>query len=409
MINLIKKKILRNKMNYVMIIIFTICSFALMGTLMFEKNYMQMQRDDFDKNVQGRTLLVSPTASVLDELLEQEDGFKNYEYDYDSILSIDHVQAAYPSNYENGGETTFKSDLYDGQVNLIYGNEFTLPNNIKGERFTGDDTGVAICPFKFYPDSNDITIDTKYIDGDSLLDTTFDLTYRIYNNDREALNKTRTFKIIGLYDNTIINQLPNTCFVSGNDLSQMYEEGLGLLNEDLLMSIEVVVDDIKNLSTVKDELKKLNLKYTDKLVIDIDAVNNLKIITHTCIIFVIIAIIGVSITFIKKRNILNSKEIGLYSSLGFSNQYILYIYTFELCVLTSIAYLVSIVLIGIFYAVITKVFANLFLSLMYTPKLFVSRYLWGFIVVIIFPLIVNNIFILKAFKNSDNYLMKEVE
>lgn len=376
---------------------------------MFEKNQIQMQKDDFDKNINARTLLVSPTESVLDKLLEQEGGFKNYEYDYESILAIDHVQAAFPCDYANGGDTSFKNDIYDGKVNLIYGNEFILPNNIKGKKFTGNDTGVAICPFKFYPDSKDITTDTKYINGESLLETTFDLTYKTYNINRETINKTMTFKIIGLYDNTMINELPNTCFVSARDLTKMYEEGLGVLNKDALASIEVVVDDINNLDSVKKELKNLNLRYIDKLMIDTEAVNNLKIITYTCIIFVIIVIIGVSITFIRKRNIMNSKEIGLLSSLGFSNQHIYYIYTFDLFVVTFTSYIISIILSGIAYIIIINVFSNLFLNIMYTPKLFISKYFLAFIIIIIIPLIVNYIFISSSLKNSDNYLMKEAE
>ena len=58
MIKLTIKKLFRNKVNITMIIIFAICSLTLTGALMFEKNYIQMQKDDFDKNVDGRTLLV---------------------------------------------------------------------------------------------------------------------------------------------------------------------------------------------------------------------------------------------------------------------------------------------------------------------------------------------------------------
>lgn len=205
----------------------------------------------------------------------------------------------------------------------------------------------------------------------------------------------------------MINELPNSCFVSAKDLAKMYEEGLGMLNKDALMSIEVVVDDIKNLGIVKKELKKLNLKYIDKLMIDTEAVNNLKIITYTCIIFVIIVIMGVSIVFIKKRNIMSSKEIGLLSSLGFSNRRILSIYTFDIFIVTFISYTIAIILSGILYIIITNTLANLFLNIMYTPKLFISRYFLTFIIIIIIPLIVNYIFILSSFKNSDSYLMKE--
>lgn len=409
MIKLTIKKLFRNKVNIIMIIIFAICSLTLTGALMFEKNYIQMQKDDFDKNVDGRTLLVSPNEKILNELTEKEGGFAKYEYDYENILAINHVQAAFDSNLETFGETTLKNDDYDGYVNFRYGNEYTLPNNIKGEKFSGNDSGVVICPKNFYPDSNDITSDSKYIDGETLLNTTFDFTYKDYVANNKGIDKTKTFKIIGLYDNTVLKEKSNTCFATAKDLQEMYDVELAVLNKEALMSINVIVDDIKNLSYVKEELTKLNLRGSDKLFIDNNAVSGLRIISYTCIVFAIIMIIGITITYVKKRNIMNKKEIGVFSSLGFSSSQIQTIYTVEVLILTSLSAIASTILSLVAYFFILKKFEIYFLNIMYQPRLYVSRYLIVYLIIIIIPLLINYIFIRLSLKNSDNYLMKEDE
>lgn len=405
MIKLTIKKLFRNKVNITMIIIFAICSLTLTGALMFEKNYIQMQKDDFDKNVDGRTLLVSPSKKIIEEL--SESGFENYEYDYKSILAIKHIQAVFDSNLETFGETTLKNDDYDGYVNFRYGNEYTLPNNIKGEKFSGNDSGVVICPKNFYPDSNDITSDSKYIDGETLLNTTFDFTYKDYVTNSKGINRTKTFKIIGLYDNTVLKEKSNTCFATAKDLQEMYDVELAVLNKGALMSINVIVDDIKNLPYVKEELTKLNLRGSDKLVIDNNAVSGLRVISYTCIVFAIIMIIGITITYMKKRNIMNKKEIGVFSSLGFSSLQIQTIYMVDILVLSAISTIISTILSFVVYFFILKKYEIYFINALYQPKLYILRYLLAYLVTIIVPLLINYVFTRLSLKNSDNYLMKE--
>ena len=45
-----------------------------------------------------------------------------------------------------------------GNVEFVYGSEYMLPNDIIGEKFSENDTGVAICSNNFYPDNSKVEL-----------------------------------------------------------------------------------------------------------------------------------------------------------------------------------------------------------------------------------------------------------
>lgn len=408
MFKLTIKKTFRNKANIIIMFIFTICFLTLISVLIFSKNYMHMQQEDFDKNIDGRTLLISPSSEVMDDLIAKKQPFSSYKYDYDAIKEIKHIQMVTDIE-EFSGDTPFKSDKYNGKISFRVGNEEILPNNIKGEKFSDEDTGVAVCPYKFYPDDKELTSKTEYINGNTLLNTTFDFTYQAYDSDKQIYNKTKTFKIIGLYDTDMLLESHRTCFISKRDLQEINENTLKKMEscDDCLNSIFVIVDDINNLPTVKEKLTELGLQYVDKLFIDASAVSNLKIISYTSIIFVIVITIGITLVYIKKRNVLNTKEIGLFSSLGFSNKKIKIIYTIDILIIISLSFIMASLLSFIIYFIILKKYEIYFINVMYQPKLFFECYIIIYIVNILLTLIINYIFTSRSLRKSENYLMKE--
>ncbi len=406
MIRLIIRKLFRNNANMILIVIFTLCSFALVGGFLFGSNYIKMQSEDLEKNIYGRTIMIAPKESIRDDYLING---KEYKYDFDSILKINHVQAAYDASVDTSAITSLKDDEYDGLVSLRYGNESVLPRVIEGTKFSEEDTGVVVCPYNFYPDSRDITLETKYYDKDKLLNTTFEFPYSECSLDRECKTKTRTFKIVGLYDSDLINETHYMCFAPVKDLQEIYDGSLAILNKGSIGSADVIVDNIYNVSYVKEELSKLGYQYTDKTGLDAEFIFNLKLISYTSLAFVLIVMIFVTITYVKKRNVMNSKEIGLYSSLGFSSRHIQIIYTTDILIISTISNLIAMCLSLIAYQVIINYFEDYFVNAMYQPRLFISSYVIAFLIVYVISLLINFIFIKKSLKKSENYLMKEAE
>lgn len=406
MIRLITKKLFRNKANMILIVIFTLCSFALVGGFLFGSNYIKMYSEDLEKNIYGRTIMIVPKESIRDDYLING---KEYKYDFNSILKIKHVQAAYNANVDTSGYTSLKDDEYNGFVGLRYGNESVLTRVIEGSKFSSDDTGVVICPYNFYPDSKDITLETKYYDKDKLLNTSFEFPYKECSIDRKCVDKTKTFKIVGLYDSDLINESHFMCFAPAKYLQEIYDNSLAILNKGSIGSADVIVDNIYNVSYVKDELSKLGYQYTDKVGLDAKFIFNLKLISYTSLAFVLIVMVFVTVTYVKKRNVMNSKEIGLYSSLGFSSRHIQIIYTTDILIISTISNLIAMCLSLIAYQVILNYFENYFINVMYQPKLFISSYVIAFLTVYFISLLINFIFIKKSLKKSENYLMKEVE
>ncbi len=409
MIKLLVMKNIRDKKNRFILIIFSLCSLLLMSVLIFKANFIQMQNDDFANNIAGRTLVVTPAVELIESLSEEE--FYNFEYDFAKILSIEHVQEAYSSFLETSLDTSFKSDKYDGVVYFKYGTENTLPNNIVGQKFTNNDTGVVICPFNFYPDSNILYRDSfdNYLSGNSILDSNFDVTYEIPNDNGKKEIKKRTFKVIGLYDNTMVNQEANTCFMSAKDLYNIYEETLAISNEGVLTSVDVVVDNLNNLSSVINELNKLNYNSIPKLEINVEETNNLKMISYICICFILIVIISVTIVYVKKRNVMNIKEIGLLSALGFSNNQIQLIYFIDMLFVVIIAIAISTILSIIVYFIVLAIFKNNFIRMMYRPKLFFSSYIINYLMMILIPSLINYWLIKLLLHKNINSLIKEDE
>ena len=154
---------------------------------------------------------------------------------------------------------------------------------------------------------------------------------------------TKTFKIVGLYDNKPTLNYNNECFISAKVLKKITDINNPYLNNNSIPGSYILVDNLTNVNYVKNELYKKG--YTDismKNTIDFEMVKVLNIGAITVLVLVIIVIIILTIFYIKKK-ILNEKEnLGILRALGFKKREVLKIYIMENIITSSLAFLIAI-------------------------------------------------------------------
>ena len=82
-------KVFRNKKNYFYILLLSILNLLLIFVINYKNNFFKKLYDDFENNIQGRTLLISPN-DIGDMTLEE---FTNFKYDVEKIRNIIHIIA----------------------------------------------------------------------------------------------------------------------------------------------------------------------------------------------------------------------------------------------------------------------------------------------------------------------------
>lgn len=403
-------KSFRNKNNIFFIIILTICSLTLMGVLTYRNYHLQNLDNKINKDISFRSIIVTPNS---DEIIEHYED-KNYDYGYDNVKNLDHVLEIYNMDYNNYGvqSETFKNDQFEGTIRLLYGSENSIPNNIIGTKINSTDTGVAICPTKFYPTiTNDTTNLNKYIDGKDILNTSFKISETILKavdgkNVNTGLFYEKTYKIVGLYNSSESLKYPFDCFISTRDMKELYDETLGEANENSVSSMIAIVDEQKNVEEVLEQISDLGFRAEVKAFVKTDFVNNLTLITNIIIFSSCIAIMLLAIFYVKKKNILNSNHIGIQQAFGFSNLDIQKNSLIEIVILNFISYIISIIIYEIIFTIISFTFADYFLYQVTTFNRNFLVYLIPFIVIIFLPSIINLFMVNNQLKKEPIYLIR---
>lgn len=388
----------RNKRNIFLIILFLICFILVNFTIIYYQNHVYKINKSINDSIDGRTFLVSPKSNIIQNMTEEE--FYNYKYDYDKINSIEHVVASFPAHVQSGYDSSLKDDYYDGTLYLKYGSKEILKMDVIGHKMKDDDRNVMICPIKFYPSnySFENAGNLKFIDGKSLIGKKIDVMYDLYEKNEKGKNvivgqKKIPFEIIGVYDNELVYERYNTCFVGGKQLYEMYDDYLGRLNSYQLYSIDVITDSAKNTSYVKGELNKLGYSTLNKVVIDYGELLHIEMICIGIIIITSILTLGISALYIKKYVIYSSYDIALLYALGYSKKKIEKIYFYNVLYVIGIGFIIS-----NFISIIVSLFINT-KSIIYC--------LLGTTIIGIAIILLNYLFIKKLLKRKSIYFMKE--
>ncbi len=392
-IRYISIKLRRDKKNLFLMIFLIICSVVILTTLTFRNNYLKNLQNSIDKSITFRTLVVDPTD---DPLSEDE-----------KILGVNHVLEVYQNNYGfyDINVPTYNTENYDGMVELLYGTENILPENVIGKKFSKDDTGVAICPIVFYPwmdGSKEMKND--YLDGNKLLNTTFEVEREVYKFIDGKVVKSdekyhKTFKIIGLYDNNEVYQDPFNCYISASDMKDLYDSTIQN-NPNVLYGKFAVVDDRSNVEYVMKELSNLGFTSQVQSYIDSKLINSLKNTCNFIIIFTICIMIFISLMYIHKKNINDMYQYGVLKSLGYRNKDILKINIFQLLFMSIISFFIGILIFELLFRFAIIFYQKYFIYNSIFVRHFVDAYLITLIIILFIPTIISYLLLNKKINSQ---------
>lgn len=394
-IDIVIKKITRNKKNKYMLILFTILSLLLISALTFKDNFYNLITNTLGNNVGFRSISVVVKS-------DESDLGKS------ELLNIDHVVSVYSSKYDNYPvESDFKSSEINGYIDLLYTEESTSPRVVYGDNLNEDDTGVAICPINFYPDSkaHDLFINQNNIlKGKDLIGKTFQVSYYSYSYDGNSLIEnqkyTKDFKIIGVYDSEKTMNTFNSCYISSKDMIEMKDLSSSEV-EGVYYDFVVVVDNIKNVSTVQQKILELGfLDASIRSEIDQNIVNVIYISCDIIVSLILAVIFALTISYIKKKLINELKFNGILRAQGFSKKQLIKISLIEQFIINLIVYISSIILFIFLFIIVKFIINYYFISTFTILPLSLLNFIYIFICLVIFTTCIDFLYIKRYNKKS---------
>ena len=393
-------RLFRNKKNAFYVIILSLFTVVLLSLLTFKNSLINYIDNFIIKNIGFRTISVSPRDDVED-------------FGYSDLISINHVQDVHSANYDTASvESTFKSDELDGYIDLVYANYSILPTNVVGEKFDADDTGFAICPIDFLPSSeafNLLVDEKKILSGYELLNTSFQINYYSYLFDGKRLIENdkyiKEFKIVGIYDAKKVMNPSNTCYISKKDMEEI-KSITTVNNENTIYGFMVVVDNIKNVELVLNDLEKKGFSRVNiRSQIDYDIINKILFACNIVVSVIMASIVIIIINYTKKKYFNDIKSIGLLMTMGYSNNIIVFIYLLEIVYSSIFSYLIGLFLFLIIYNLIKFYFLKGLIYSGFEILLHLNTFLISVFVVIFTSIIVALLYFLKNKRKNINLMI----
>lgn len=394
-------RLFRNKKNAFYVIILSLFTVVLLSLLTFKNSLINYIDNFIIKNIGFRTISVSPRDDVED-------------FGYSDLISINHVQDVHSANYDTASvESTFKSDELDGYIDLVYANYSILPTNVVGEKFDADDTGFAICPIDFLPSSeafNLLVDEKKILSGYELLNTSFQINYYSYLFDGKRLIENdkyiKEFKIVGIYDAKKVMNPSNTCYISKKDMEEI-KSITTVNNENTIYGFMVIVDNIKNVELVLNDLEKKGFSRVNiRSQIDYDIINKILFACNIVVSVIMASIVIIIINYTKKKYFNDIKSIGLLMTMGYSNNIIVFIYLLEIVYSSIFSYLIGLFLFLIIYNLIKFYFLKGLIYSGFEILLHLNIFLISVFVVIFTSIIVALLYFLKNKRKNINLMIE---
>lgn len=394
-------RLFRNKKNAFYVIVLSLFTVVLLSLLTFKNSLINYIDNFIIKNIGFRTISVSPRDDVED-------------FGYSDLISINHVQDVHSANYDTASvESTFKSDELDGYIDLVYANYSILPTNVVGEKFDADDTGFAICPIDFLPSSeafNLLVDEKKFLSGYELLNTSFQINYYSYLFDGKRLIENdkyiKEFKIVGIYDAKKVMNPSNTCYISKKDMEEI-KSITTVNNENTIYGFMVIVDNIKNVELVLNDLEKKGFSRVNiRSQIDYDIINKILFACNIVVSVIMASIVIIIINYTKKKYFNDIKSIGLLMTMGYSNNIIVFIYLLEIVYSSIFSYLIGLFLFLIIYNLIKFYFFKGLIYSGFEILLHLNTFLISVFVVIFTSIIVALLYFLKNKRKNINLMIE---
>ena len=379
-------KITRDKNNIFFIILLVISTIMLIGSITFNKNFNEYVEENINKNINFRVLSVSNKQ-------DEADLGKN------ELLSIEHVQDVYSSVYGTfSTDSSFANKELDGKITPQYLPKSTIIHSLIGSQIGENDTGVAIIPKDFYPDNSvyEYNINAKnIIDGESLIGKEFTITYytRKFENMKFVNDEklTKTFTVIGVYDNKEFMNYNNDIFISQIDIDEIAKAKIPKNdNPDIEItqiddySFNVVVDSLENVESVTEKILEHNFSNVEpSMEIDEGVINTIKISCLVIAIISIAVIILIVLLYMRKKLIRESNYIGILRASGYTKTNVTIQYLFETIITSIITYIIGCILLILLCVILKNTVFNSFNYIGYNIRIFSTDFIIGFVILIL--------------------------
>ncbi len=312
---LIKKRLLetRNIILFFIIVVIFLILFTCFTIINFSKN----NKNEIYNSETGRSLYVFNSKEVEEKINEVD----NIKYFFSNkYISSERFEAKEFEDELSDGIILIKA-LINDDIKIMSGKNITTNNEM-------------ICSHYFYPHEYDDKLYSKqFLNGKNIVNKKI----MVNSNNEDNIDEKVFLDIVGTYKNKYMEEA-NTCYVNietYDKISQKYmfrlvdydEKGnvVSTKNKEYEDYI-VVVDDIKNLQSVKDKFVEIGIEYEELFKINLEFLN----ILYTVPIFVAIIVIFISIciiySFITKKIYNRVNNIGLLKSFGYENRDITKIY-----------------------------------------------------------------------------------
>ncbi len=397
----------RNKKNKTLIIIFTLLFVLLFIDIIFYKNFKEFINLSTNKNVGFRTFTVYKEKITFNSAVAE-------------LKNIEEIVEVFPSSYYSYGiETDIRTNNLDGEIDLLYGTKNITPKSILGKQIEELQTGEIICPYDFYPDTSaySLKIDSsKIIKPDESLNYEFNAFYLNVKiiDDKPIPDKERAikkFKIVGLYDNKLVMNQNNQCYITPQDMKTLQSSLNPHLNYETSndVFVYVVIDNAKNLDKVQEELKKIgyNLSQDTLMSIDKKSINLIITLSMTFLIVVIFTIILIQFSYINKKLENESQYLGILKACGYNKKQIILKQFVDVITTLTIIFIISITIFNILFILTINSSFNSFKYIGF--EMSNSNYLLiiAFFITTSMILFMCYFMINKKINNSADYLLKE--
>ena len=297
-----------------------------------------------------------------------------------------------------------------GWIGLRYGTENIAPKSLLGKNMKELQSGELICPYNFYPDSNIKIDDSKILNPKDFLDYEFTLFYdeqtpklvgtkTIY----ERVRREKKFKIVGVYDNTLVMSFNNECYAVPEDVI-FFNENLNpsINNYSGFSSLRVVIDKRKNVDQVREDIKKMGYEVDEESISSIDGetYDLFSSLSNNFFIIVIISIFLILIISILKRIKNEMKYIGILRACGYTKKQIMQNQIIENLLMLVIGISVGYALSYLLFVFLNETILTIFSYLGYTVKYSLLSLCFLSFFILIFSLFVVLFIVYIKVKNS---------
>lgn len=374
-IKFIIKKFFRNKLNLIVLLMLGICfSFSTMinsltysATKYYNENLLNWIDNRIfsikiaDTESQETTKKIDELSHLLNSMDEVEGVFGRYSYS--NFWDIKELSQYYPDSEEGVGIAL------DGVVGTI--------DAVEGKDLTSNDEMAMICPRTYYPFEIPDGVDkTRQIDLSAYVGKTLTLKYIDETNPKEF-----KIRLVGLYDNDILNKNYRRCYANYKTTEKINKEVLNLKNNYLYFELKNILYEEKVINTLNNMGYYPNSKVYLHNKVAIESMDTLVYVGYG--IFLITIFISITINYF---NILLSKDtIALNKILGYSNKNLILNYIFESIILFLLGVISEVVILQIMVIIFRKLipfylssFNNI--PILISPKAFINSIIELFIV-----------------------------